>query len=88
MIKHIHCLFAVVNENETALIIAPKLNPFLLSEDVQVPMGRLRSDAQANICPQFLLGLSVICLFSSNEFEEKSGSTKILEFSQTSYYLT
>ena len=55
MIKHIHCLFAVVNENETALIIAPKLNPFLLAEDVQVPMGRLRSDAQANICPQFLL---------------------------------
>ena len=28
VIKHLHCLFAVVNENETALIIGAKLNPF------------------------------------------------------------
>ena len=43
MIKHLHCLFVVINENEPALIIGSKLHPFLRDDD-WVQMGRLRSE--------------------------------------------
>ena len=69
MIKHLHCFFAVVKENETTSIIGARLKPFSC-EDAKVQTGGLRSDAQVNICPQFLPGFPW-SFFSSKELEER-----------------
>ena len=48
MVKHQRCLFAVINENGSALIIGSNLNHFFC-DDEWVKMGLFRSDAQLNI---------------------------------------
>lgn len=48
VVKHQRCLFAVINENGSALIIGSNLNHFFC-DDEWVKMGLFRSDAQLNI---------------------------------------
>lgn len=71
MIKHLLCLFVVINENELALIIGSKLHP-LLCDDEWVQMGRLRSDVQGNKCPHFLLEF----LWSCFSWQDPPGSSR------------
>ena len=69
MIKHLHRNFVVIDENEPALIISSKLNSFLCN-DKKVQMGHSKSDAQLNICPQFLPEFLGYCF--SQQYPAKS----------------
>ena len=84
MIKRVHHLFIVTNENEPALIIGEKLKPFFCDEE-KVQIGRLRSEAQLNLCPQFLLELPLSCFCRQDppkSSRRKVAAQKPLDFSK------
>ena len=88
--KHLHCFFVVIKENESALIIGSKLNPFLVWRWV-IQIDLLRSDAQLMICPQFLPQFPWSCLSwqdPSRSSRRKVAAQRALDFSQTNYHLT
>ena len=74
----------MINENEPALTIGSKLNPFLCDDEYE-QMGCLKSDAQPIMYTSiFSAGVPVILLFltrSFKEFEEASGSSNTPDFS-------
>ena len=80
MIKYLHC-FVVINENESALIIGSKLNPFFCDDDDTnlSPKERCTTDDMSTVSA----GGPVIFLFqtrSFKEFKKKGDSSKTSEF--------